>query len=258
MPLLLSYPRLLAAGLLTLLLGPAALAASAQANLPPVAYTGPRYPGGPDSLRVALQRLAATPDAPVAGEFFIKLELDKAGRLRNATPLYSPRTPAAGHLTKKQTQALDAALARWPAWQLTAGQPATGAPTVILPIAFNPAASLPALAYSDQEPGFAARSLGQDARQPVGIEQLLSFLQRQVRYPAEALRRQEQGRVYAYFEISETGAVEQQRVVGSAGPTLDAEVGRVLRLIPPALSPPRQQGRPVRVFYVQPITFSVK
>jgi TonB family protein len=77
----------------------------------------------------------------------------------------------------------------------------------------------------------------------------------QIRYPAEDFRRQRQGTVYAYFEVSETGRVEQRRIVGTLSPTFDAEVLRVLNRLPSALTPPCQQGRPVRVGYVLPLHF---
>lgn len=79
----------------------------------------------------------------------------------------------------------------------------------------------------------------------------------QVRYPAEDIRQRRQGVVYAYLEVSETGAVEQRRSVGSVSPTLDAEVLRVLATLPNALTPPRLHGQPGRAGYVLPFTFKV-
>ena len=128
---------------------------------------------------------------------------------------------------------------------------------MILPLSFG-AAGTSALAYSDHNPTFPPQTVAGSTGQPVPAPNLLYFLQRQVSYPVEALRRKEKGQVYAYFEVSETGEIERQRIIGSAGPTLDAEVLRALRLIPHALTPPMQQGRPVRFFYVQPITFAIK
>lgn len=79
-----------------------------------------------------------------------------------------------------------------------------------------------------------------------------------MRYPAKDLRNQVQGVVYAYFEVSETGAVEQRRIVGTVSPTFDAEVLRVLQTLPDARTPPRQAGYPVRVAYVLPLNFRIQ
>jgi outer membrane biosynthesis protein TonB len=84
------------------------------------------------------------------------------------------------------------------------------------------------------------------------------FLQRQFRYPAIDLRNQVEGTSYGYFEVSETGAVENRRVVGSLTPSVDAEVLRTLNTIPNATTPPRQQGRPVRVAYVVPVNLKIQ
>ena len=67
-----------------------------------------------------------------------------------------------------------------------------------------------------------------------------------------------QGTVYLYYEVSETGAIEQRRVVGSLSPSTDAEALRSLRSLPNATTPPRHQGRPVRVAYIAPINLSIR
>ena len=240
------------------LLGVAPLAAGAQAAPAGAEYTGPRYPGGPDSLRAALRRLARVPGTPASGELLIQLQLGADGRPRDLTLLNAPPGPHAVRLTISQAQALDAALARWPAWQLPAQPPADSPATITLPLAFGPAAGPAALAYADAAPVFAPGSLGPDSRQPGGSPTLLAFVQRQIRYPADDLRARRQGRACGYFEVSETGAIEQRRIVGSLSPTIDAELLRVLQLLPDAQAPARYQGRPVRVFYVVPITLRLQ
>lgn len=90
------------------------------------------------------------------------------------------------------------------------------------------------------------------------LQQAINFLQRQFRYPAIDLRNQVQGTVCGYFEVSETGAVRNRRVVGSLSPTIDAELQRVLDTLSNTLAPPRQQGRPVRVAYVVPVNLRIR
>jgi periplasmic protein TonB len=86
---------------------------------------------------------------------------------------------------------------------------------------------------------------------------LVHYVQMQVRYPAEALRYQQEGRVFASFEIAETGALENVEILGTAGRVLDAEVLRIVQRLPAAGSPAMLKGRPVRAHYVLPITFKI-
>ncbi|MGI4884874.1 MAG: TonB family protein [Janthinobacterium lividum] len=149
-----------------------------------------------------------------------------------------------------------ARLEQLPAWQVAQGAPSqlgTRPDFIVLPLALGAPAAAPA--YSDELSTFPVPVVN---RRPQPSLSLLSFLQMQTRYPSNDLRQGTQGTVYAYFEVSETGAVEQRRIVGSVSGTLDEEVLRVLQLVPSALAPPRQQGRPVRVAYVLPLQFKVQ
>ena len=129
--------------------------------------------------------------------------------------------------------------------------------------------------YAEQSPQFPAMEKMMGARQLQYIDPSLSdpakraafvssarglviYVQMNVRYPAEALRYQQQGRVYASFEVAETGTIEQAEILGTAGPALDAEVLRVVQRLPAAGSPALVQGRPVRVHYLLPITFKIQ
>lgn len=225
-------------------------------------YMGPRYPGGPDSLRAAVRRGLAAASPALVGQLFLRLELDSAGRSRQAYMLAPPAgSPAIALYLSPEAQGLIRRLVQqllpWLLPDRQPGQPA-GAPrfAVTVPLDFGPAPTPVALPYSDENPTFSVLPLplpGQ--RQGVVPRSLAEFVGRQVRYPFEDLRRGRGGTVFAYFEVSETGAVEQRRIVGTVSPTLDAEVLRVLGLLPRALSPPRQQGRPMRVAYVLPMPF---
>ena len=86
---------------------------------------------------------------------------------------------------------------------------------------------------------------------------LQNYIQKSTRYPPAALRQSQQGVVYAYFEVAETGAIEHTEIVGTAGDALDNEVLRALKTLPAATKPAMLQGQPVRVFYVVPLTFKM-
>lgn len=240
-------------------LGPLA-GARAQAQAAPFAtnYAGPRFPGGPDSLRALLGRVQRQASPALHGEIFVLLELNKAGQPAKSSYL-RPATKADLALarTKEVQELTQKLLGQLPPWQLTPSiLPADNreTPKVVLPLTFGPTTAPTPLLYSDEKPVF---PLPVDARAPLTTPAYLPFLQSRFRYPAEDLRGRVQGTVYAYFEVSETGAVEQRRIVGSLSPTIDAELLRVLAALPNATTPPRQQGQPVRVAYVVPIELRI-
>lgn len=226
------------------------------------AYTGPHYPGGPDSLRAVLARRVRLAGLPYNGEVFLPLlarQSDRGNRHQLLQPpsgtadavlAYDKQVVALARRLRKELPSLESATRKLPDGRL--------ANALVILLAFGSAQAAVPLAYSEEEPTFPARSVQSADGQPMPAPNLLAFLQHQVRYPAEALRHGDTGQVYTYFEITETGAVEHARIIGSAGPILDTEVLRILQLIPHALTPPRQQGRPVRVYYIQPFTFNIK
>lgn len=258
-----------------------ALAQRAAGSLPTAgsaAYTGPRYPGGPDSLRALLARtVRAAGPAPAGGRLFVEFTQPEGGTPRQFKLLELPRPKnkeleEAGRraLTYLQTQ-----MAPWQPGTPDAQAPASTSLRLLVPLDFSsPATALPYV-YPDQNPVF-ADLLGLLRRQSpqyynylvANPSQLVAFdssprglgryLQSQVRYPPEALRQQQQGQVLAYFEISETGTVENPSIVASAGNALDEEVLSIIRRLPPATTPAQLQGRPVRVFYMLPINFKIQ
>lgn len=224
-------------------------------------YPGPAYPGGPDSLRAAVRRHLRRASPDLVGQLFLHLDLAADGRSRRAfflaPPPGSPNialyiNPEAQNLTQQLVQRLHP-------WLLPSGlaeRGPGGEVSVTIPLDFGPAPTPTVLAYSDVNPTFSVVPLPRFGYSRGAVPRSLQdFMYAQIRYPEEDFRRQRQGTVYAYFEVSETGRVEQRRIVGTLSPTFDAEVLRVLNRLPSALTPPRQQGRPVRVGYVLPLHF---
>jgi len=258
---------------LILLLALGQRAARAQPTAPPpnmalmgndparAAYPGPAYPGGPDSLRAAVQRHLRQASPDLVGRLFLRLELDSLGFSHRAYFLAPPPgSPAIALYLNPEVQNLTQQLVqRLHPWLLPAtlvDQGPGGEVAVTVPLDFGPAPAPTVLAYSDENPTFSVVALPRFGySKGIVPNSLQDFLYRQIRYPSEDVRLSRQGTVYAYFEVSETGRVEQRRIVGTLSPTFDAEVLRVLRRLPSALTPPRQQGRPVRVGYVLPLYF---
>lgn len=225
------------------------------------AYGGPRFPGGPDSLHAAVRRLLRPADPALRGELFLQLQLDSLGYSTQAFLLPPPAGSADIALyVNPQVQQLVRQLVRHlPPWQLAreaGGQLPAGA-FVTIPLRFGPAAADEPLVFSDVDPTFSVLPVQLDRYTRRTPRTVWDFISWQMDYPYEARMRGQQGTVYAYFEVNELGQVCQRRIVGTAQPMLDAEVLRVLRRLPNALSPPLYQGHAVCVSYVFPIRFSL-
>ena len=97
-------------------------------------------------------------------------------------------------------------------------------------------------------------TVDQMASYPGGIPALMDFLNENIKYPEQAEREGIEGRVVAGFIVERDGSVSNIEILKSVHPLLDAEVVRVLSLMPNWI-PGRQNGQPVRVKYSLPITF---
>ena len=97
-------------------------------------------------------------------------------------------------------------------------------------------------------------TVDQMASYPGGIPALMDFLNENIKYPEQAEREGIEGRVVAGFIVKRDGSVSNIEILKSVHPLLDAEVVRVMSLMPNWI-PGRQNGQPVRVKYSLPITF---
>ena len=91
---------------------------------------------------------------------------------------------------------------------------------------------------------------------PGGMQELMKFLQTNIRYPKEAQARGLQGRVVVQFVVNKDGSICEENVVKSVDPQLDAEALRVVRSMP-NWTPGKQRGEAVRVRFTIPVTFKL-
>lgn len=89
---------------------------------------------------------------------------------------------------------------------------------------------------------------------PGGISGLRTYLNQNIRYPAEAQENCVQGRVVVSFVVGKDGHISDVTVLRSVDPSLDKEAIRVVRNMP-RWSPGKQGGEPVRVRYNVPVSF---
>ena len=89
---------------------------------------------------------------------------------------------------------------------------------------------------------------------PGGQQALMTFLSQNVKYPKECKDSAIQGRVVCSFMVEKDGSLSGFKVVKSVHPKLDAEVLRVMKLMP-KWYPGKMLGETTRVRYNIPVTF---
>jgi len=87
-----------------------------------------------------------------------------------------------------------------------------------------------------------------------GISAMMKYLVDNVKYPKEAEKNNEQGRVIVRFVVNEDGSINDAQVVKSVSPSLDAEALRVIGSMP-KWEPGMQDGKNVKVKFVLPVVF---
>ena len=92
---------------------------------------------------------------------------------------------------------------------------------------------------------------------PGGQAALFEYLQKNVKYPADAEKKKVEGRVLVTFVVNTDGSITDIEVVRKTFPSLDAEAIRVISGMP-RWKPGEQKGQKVRVKYTVPLTFRLK
>jgi len=92
---------------------------------------------------------------------------------------------------------------------------------------------------------------------PGGDAELLKYIAEHTNYPEVAKENNIQGRVIVRFCVTSKGGVSQVSVLKGVDPELDTEAVRVVNSLP-AFKPGKQGGKPVPVWYMVPITFTLK
>ena len=91
-----------------------------------------------------------------------------------------------------------------------------------------------------------------------GNREAIQYIQQQIVWPQRNGKMvQAEGRVFASFTVEKDGQVRNPKIVKSLQPLFDAEVLRVLRLLP-NFEPGQQNGEPVSMGITVPITFRLK
>jgi len=109
-------------------------------------------------------------------------------------------------------------------------------------------------AQSHAKAGFGVTVVQEQPKFPGGDDSLFAFLQRNIKYPAEAKLAWVQGKVYVGFLVDREGKIKNIRLLNSVDKQLDEEALRVVHMMPDWL-PGKTGGTPVEVQFVLPINF---
>ena len=93
-----------------------------------------------------------------------------------------------------------------------------------------------------------------DPQFPGGIQELMKYLQKNIKYPSICQEQGIQGRVIVQFVVEKDGSIADVHVIKAVNPYLDKEAVRVVSTMP-KWSPGKQRGKPVRVRFTLPVTF---
>ncbi|MDQ4140138.1 MAG: M56 family metallopeptidase, partial [Bacteroidota bacterium] len=91
---------------------------------------------------------------------------------------------------------------------------------------------------------------------PGGMEEMITFLGKNIKYPAAAKNANLEGIVIAEFVITKTGKITDVKIVKSLSPETNTEAKRVIGLMPD-WEPGKQEGKPLNVKFTLPIRFAL-
>lgn len=87
-----------------------------------------------------------------------------------------------------------------------------------------------------------------------GMDALIKYLSENIKYPAEAMDKGIQGKVFVGFVIDKDGSIEDVKILKEVGGGCDEEAIRVVSNMP-NWKPGTQRGEAVKVSYTLPINF---
>jgi protein TonB len=89
---------------------------------------------------------------------------------------------------------------------------------------------------------------------PGGIDRLVHYLRKEIKYPKNSIRIGTEGRVLVQFIVNRNGAISGVKIIQSISHELDQEAKRVVSNMP-KWEPGMEDGEAVRAFFTLPIEF---
>lgn len=100
-------------------------------------------------------------------------------------------------------------------------------------------------------------TVDQQAEFPGGMNAWSRFIMTTLKYPSAAARANKGGRVFVSFVVNTDGSIQDVKLIKGVGFGFDEEAIRVIKAMP-RWNPAKQNGKPVRSIFTQPITFAIK
>lgn len=91
---------------------------------------------------------------------------------------------------------------------------------------------------------------------PGGVNELLKYLAKNIKYPADAQAKGIQGRIIVRFVVNKVGKIEKAEILRGLDPSCDKEALRVVNAMP-QWTPGKKNGKNVSVYYTLPISFKL-
>jgi protein TonB len=111
-------------------------------------------------------------------------------------------------------------------------------------------------AVTEEDPNKIFTAVEKEPAFPGGEDAFIKYLGKNIHYPAIAKENNVQGKVFLSFVVERSGALTDIKVVRGIGSGCDDEAVRVLKNSP-KWAPGIQNGRPVRVAYTIPVSFTL-
>jgi len=96
----------------------------------------------------------------------------------------------------------------------------------------------------------------QPAEYPGGLEAMMKFIVKNMKYPAVARRMGVEGAVFVSFVVDREGKISEPQVIKGISAECDQEALRVIKQMPP-WKPGKQNGKAVKSRFVLPIKFKL-
>ena len=92
---------------------------------------------------------------------------------------------------------------------------------------------------------------------PGGMEGILGYIAKNIKYPEEAQKKGIKGRVVVQFIVNTDGHLSDFEILRGVDPQLDAEALRVVKSMP-KWTPGKDKGQVVPVYYTLPVIFELQ
>ena len=115
----------------------------------------------------------------------------------------------------------------------------------------------PVMAAEEGDEGEVFQVVEQMPEFPGGMDKLMEYLSKNIKYPSIAQENNIQGRVIVEFVVNKDGSIVEPKVMRSVDTSLDNEAMRVIKSMS-KWNPGKQRGKAVRVRYTVPVLFRLQ